>query len=54
MKENLSYGIGDVGVGECQVLEGPGEGSELSWIYNRRPGCCRDLGHVSTGIETGL
>jgi hypothetical protein len=44
MKENLPYGVGDVGVGECQVLEGPGEGSELSWIYNRRPGCCRDLG----------
>jgi hypothetical protein len=29
MKANLLYDIGDVGVGERQVLEGPGEAPEL-------------------------
>jgi hypothetical protein len=36
-KANLLYGVGDVGVGEHHILEGPGEARELSWISNRRP-----------------
>jgi hypothetical protein len=36
MKENLLGDIGDVGVGERQILEGPGEAPELSRISNRR------------------
>jgi hypothetical protein len=37
MKANLLDGVGDVGAGERQVLEGPGKAPELSWISNRRP-----------------
>jgi hypothetical protein len=44
MKANLLYGVGDVGAGECQVLEGPDEAPELSQISNRMPGSGRDLG----------
>jgi hypothetical protein len=44
MKANLLVGIGDVGVGECQVLEGLNEAPELSRISNRRPRSGGDLG----------
>jgi hypothetical protein len=44
MKANLLDGVGDVGVGECQVLEGPGEAPKLSQVSNRRPGSGGDLG----------
>jgi hypothetical protein len=43
MKANLLDDICDVGAGECQVLEGPDEAPELSWISNRRPKSGRDL-----------
>jgi hypothetical protein len=47
MKADLLDGVGNVRVGECQVLEGPGEAPELSWVSNRRPGTGTDLGlHV--------
>jgi hypothetical protein len=47
MEADLLDGVGEVGVGECQVLEGPDEASEVSRISNRRPGLDRDLGlHV--------
>jgi hypothetical protein len=47
MKTNLLDDVGDVGVGEHQVLEGPGEAPEMSQISNRRPKSDRDLGmHV--------
>jgi hypothetical protein len=36
--------IGDVGLGERQVLEGPHEAPEVSWISNRRLKLGRDLG----------
>jgi hypothetical protein len=44
MKANLLDGVGDVGVGERQVLEGPGEAPKLSRISSRRPGSGGDLG----------
>jgi hypothetical protein len=44
MKANLMYGIGDVEVGDRQVLQGPGEAPELSRIRNRRPKRGGDLG----------
>jgi hypothetical protein len=44
MKANLLDVIGDVRVGECQVLEGPSEAPKLSRISNRRPESGRDLG----------
>jgi hypothetical protein len=44
MKANLLDGIGDVGAGECEILEGPGEAPKLSWISNRRPKSGGDLG----------
>jgi hypothetical protein len=47
MKTNLLDGVGDVGAGERQVLEGRDEAPELSRISNRRPGSGGDLGlHV--------
>jgi hypothetical protein len=36
MKANLLAGIGDVGVGKYQVLEGHDEAPELCQINNRR------------------
>jgi hypothetical protein len=44
MKANLLDDIGDVGVGERQVLEGLDESPELSRISNRRPKSDKDLG----------
>jgi hypothetical protein len=44
VETDLLDGVGDVGAGECQVLEGPGEAPEVSRISNRRPGFGRDLG----------
>jgi hypothetical protein len=47
MKAYLLDGVGNVRACECQVLEGPGEALELSWVSNRRPGTGADLGlHV--------
>jgi hypothetical protein len=47
MKENLLDGVGNVGTGERQVLEGSGEAPDLSRIRNKRPRTVRDLGiHV--------
>jgi hypothetical protein len=37
VKEDLLDDVGDVVVGERQVLEGPGEAPDLSQISNRRP-----------------
>jgi hypothetical protein len=44
MEVDLLDDVGDVGAGEHQVLEGPGEAPELSQISNRRPESGRDLG----------
>jgi hypothetical protein len=47
MEADLLDGIGDVGSGERQVLEGPNEAPKVSRISNRRPKSGRDLGlHV--------
>jgi hypothetical protein len=43
MKANLLNNVGDVRAGERQILKGPGEASELSWINNRRPKSNGDL-----------
>jgi hypothetical protein len=51
---DLLDGVGDVGVGEHQVLEGPCEDPELSRINNRRPESGGDLGLRVHGIETDL
>jgi hypothetical protein len=44
MKTNLLDGVGDVEMGEHQVLEGPGKAPELSLISNRRPESGGDIG----------
>jgi hypothetical protein len=44
VEADLLDGIGDVGAGERQVLEGPGETPKVSWVSNRRPRLGRDLG----------
>jgi hypothetical protein len=44
VEADLLDDVGDVGAGECQVLEGPGEAPEVSRISNRRPGLGGDLG----------
>jgi hypothetical protein len=44
VEAHLLNGIGEVGVCECQVLEGSGEAPEVSWISNRRPRLDEDLG----------
>jgi hypothetical protein len=44
VEADLLDGVGDVRAGECQVLEGPGEAPEVSWVSNRRPGLSGDLG----------
>jgi hypothetical protein len=44
MEADLLGGVGDVGAGERQVLEDPGEALELSQISNRRPKSSRDIG----------
>jgi hypothetical protein len=38
VEADLLDNVGDVGAGECQVLEGPSEAPEVSRISNRRPG----------------
>jgi hypothetical protein len=43
MEADLLDGVGDVRVGERQVLEGPSEAPELSRIGNMRPRSGRDL-----------
>jgi hypothetical protein len=54
MKANLLDGIGDIGVDERQVLEGPGEAPELSRISNRRPKSDGDLGLCVHGHQDWL
>jgi hypothetical protein len=44
VETNLLDGVGDIGVGERQILEGPSEAPEVSWISNRRPRLSKDLG----------
>jgi hypothetical protein len=44
MKTNLLDNVGDVGVGERQVLESLDEASKQRWISNRRIGSGGDLG----------
>jgi hypothetical protein len=44
VEADLLDGVGDVGVGERQVLEEPCEAPELSQISNRRPGSGVDFG----------
>jgi hypothetical protein len=44
VEADLLDGIGDVGVGEHQVLEGPDEAPQVSRISNRRPRLSGDLG----------
>jgi hypothetical protein len=47
VEADLLDGIGDVGEGESQVLEGPDEAPKVSQISNRRPKLSGDLGmHV--------
>jgi hypothetical protein len=47
VEADLLDGVGDVGAGERQVLEGPGEAPKVSQISNRRSGLSGDLGmHV--------
>jgi hypothetical protein len=47
VEADLLNGVGDVGVGECHVLEGTGEAPEVSQNSNRRPKLGGDLGlHV--------
>jgi hypothetical protein len=43
MQTDLLDGVGDVGAGEHEVLEGPGEAPELSQISNRRSESSGDL-----------
>jgi hypothetical protein len=43
MEVNLLDGVGDIGADEHQVLEGPGEVTEMSRISNRRPESSGDL-----------
>jgi hypothetical protein len=44
VEADLLHGVGNVRVGERQVLEGPNEAPKVSRISNRRPGLCGDLG----------
>jgi hypothetical protein len=44
VEADLLNGVGDVEVGEHQVLEGSNEAPEVSQISNRRPGLGRYLG----------
>jgi hypothetical protein len=47
VEADLLDGVGEVRVGECQVLEGPDEDPEVSRISNRKLGLGGDLGlHV--------
>jgi hypothetical protein len=44
MEADLLDGVGDVRAGERQVLEGPDEAPEVSWISNSRSRLDGDLG----------
>jgi hypothetical protein len=44
VEADLLDDVGDVGVGERQVLEGPSEDPEVSWTSNKRPELSGDLG----------
>jgi hypothetical protein len=44
VEADLLDGVGDVGASERQVLEGPDEAPEVSWMSNRRPRLGGDLG----------
>jgi hypothetical protein len=54
VEADLLDGVGDVRVGECQVLEGPSKAPELSWISNRRPRLSGDLGMCVHGRRNRL
>jgi hypothetical protein len=54
MKADLLDGVGDVGVGEHHVLEGPGKAPKLSRINDRRPGSNGDLGLCVHGYQDRL
>jgi hypothetical protein len=54
MEGDLLDDIGDAGVSERQVLEGPSEAPKLSWISNRRPRSGRDLGLRVDGHQDWL
>jgi hypothetical protein len=54
MEVDLLDGVGDVMTGEYQVLEGPDEASELSWISNRRPRSSGDFGLCVHGCRDRL
>jgi hypothetical protein len=44
VEADLLDDVADVEMGERQILEGPSEASEVSWISNMRPELSRDLG----------
>jgi hypothetical protein len=44
IEADMQDSVGDVGVGEHQVLEGSNDAPKVSWISNRRPGLDGDLG----------
>jgi hypothetical protein len=54
MEADMLDGAGDDGAGECQLLEGPDEAPELSWISNRRLRSGRDLGLCVHGRQDQL
>jgi hypothetical protein len=54
VEANLLDCVGDVGAGERQVLEGPGEAPKVSRVSNRRPGLGGDLGLHVHCVKTGL
>jgi hypothetical protein len=55
VEADLLDGVGEVGVGECQVLEGSSEAPEVPRISNRRdPDSVETLACVSTRVKTGL
>jgi hypothetical protein len=54
VEEDRLDGIGEVGAGEHQVLEGSSEAHEVSWISNRGPDSAETLAYVSTDVKIGL
>jgi hypothetical protein len=44
VEADLLDDVCDIGVGERQVLEGPDEATEVSWISNRKSGLSGGLG----------
>jgi hypothetical protein len=54
VEEDPLDGVGKVGAGEHQVLEGSSEAHEVSWISNRGSDSAETLAYVSTDIKIGL